>query len=67
MATSPAALFGDFSTTGSGYGLRIVSELVGAAYGIGSVERLVTSGHIGARLVDDRFVAWFHWPLSDTH
>ena len=65
VTTDPASLFGGFTTTGSGYGLRIVSELVGSAYGIASVKRLVESGHVGATLLEDRFVAWFHWPLSD--
>lgn len=65
LTTDPASLFGGFTTTGSGCGLRIVSELVGSAYGIASVKRLVEGGHIGTTLLDGRFVAWFHWPLSD--
>jgi signal transduction histidine kinase len=60
----PEALFGSFTTSGSGHGLRILSELVGRAYGIASTETLTESGYIGAKLVDGCFVGWFHWPLS---
>ncbi len=58
-----ASLFGDFTTTGSGKGLQIVADLVGRAYGIPSA-MLTSSQHVGARLLDDVFVSWFHWPLS---
>jgi signal transduction histidine kinase len=65
LETDGSSLFGDFTTTGSGYGLRIVSELVAHAYGIPSARKLTDGGYVGARIVDDSFVAWFHWPLSD--
>lgn len=65
LAADPGSLFGDFTTTDSGYGLRIVGELVGHAYGVPTVERLITGGYLGARIIDDSFVTWFHWPLSD--
>lgn len=64
LATSAASLFGSFTTSGSGYGLRIVSELVGRAYGIASVETLTKRGYVGAKVVGDTFVTWFHWPLA---
>ena len=64
LEKEPAALFGSYSTSGSGYGLRIVSELVGRAYGVASTETLTKNGYIGAKLVEDSFVSWFHWPLS---
>ena len=65
LASDESSLFGDFTTTGSGYGLRIVGELVAHAYGVPSVQKLTTGRYVGARTVDDSFVAWFHWPLSD--
>jgi len=64
LATSAASLFGGFTTSGSGYGLRIVSELVGRAYGVASVDRLAKDGYVGAKVVDGCFVTWFHWPLG---
>lgn len=65
LGSSTSSLFGTFTTSGSGYGLRIVSELVGRAYGVASVDALVAKGYIGAKLEGgDTFVTWFHWPLS---
>jgi signal transduction histidine kinase len=64
LAEDAASLHGAFTTTGSGHGLRIVSDLVGRAYGIPSTKALVAGGYVGATLVDDLFVSWFHWPLS---
>ena len=64
LAKDPNALFGSFTTSGSGHGLRIVSELVGRAYGLVSTEALTEGGYVGAKVVEDGFVGWFHWPLS---
>ncbi len=64
LANDPNALFGSFTTSGSGHGLRIVSELVGRAYGVPSTEALIKGGYVGAKVVEDGFVGWFHWPLS---
>jgi signal transduction histidine kinase len=64
VGVDPARLFSGFSTTGSGHGLRIVSELVGQAYGVASVATLVREGYVGATTLEETFVAWFHWPLS---
>lgn len=64
LAREPTALFGSFTTSGSGRGLRIVSELVGRAYGITSTETLMSGGYLGAKVIDDGFVGWFHWPLA---
>lgn len=64
LTRDPSAIFGAFTTSGSGHGLRIVSDLVGRAYGISGAESLTRGGHVGARLLDDAFLTWFHWPLS---
>ena len=64
LAGDAAALYGSFTTTGSGHGLRIVSDLVGRAYGVASTDALVKGGYVGARLVGGAFVTWFHWPLA---
>ena len=64
LAKDPNALFGSFTTSGTGYGLRIVSELVGRAYGLASTAALTKGGYVGAKVVEDGFVGWFHWPLS---
>ena len=64
FASDSASLFGTFTTSGSGHGLRIVSELVGRAYGVASVDTLVKDGYVGAKIIEDSFVTWFHWPLA---
>ena len=63
IAEDRGALFGDFTTGGTGYGLRIVSELVGHAYGVADRRALTAEGYIGAKLVRETFVSWFFWPL----
>ncbi len=64
LAERPAALYGSFTTTGSGHGLGIVADLVGRAYGLTATASLVEGGYVGARVVEDTFVTWFHWPLA---
>ncbi len=64
LAADAGGLFRGFSTTGSGYGLRIVAELVGSAYGVTNPDQLIKGGYFGAALADQLFVSWFHWPLS---
>lgn len=60
----PGALFnGGFSTTGSGLGMRICADFVCNAYGIREVRQALAEGHLGATLIEDHFVAWFHWPV----
>jgi signal transduction histidine kinase len=50
------------STTGSGYGLAIVKEFVGHAFGLQSEADAVRKGYLGARLLGGAFAVWFHWP-----
>ncbi len=50
------------STTGSGYGLAIVKEFVGHAFGLKSEAEAVRKGYLGARLLGGAFAVWFHWP-----
>ncbi len=64
LAEDRAALFGGFTTGGTGRGLRIAAELVGRAYGVASSEALRDGGYFGAKLAGDTFVSWFHWPLA---
>lgn len=64
LDADPATLFGAFSTSGSGHGLRIVCELVGRAYGVPTTTTLVGEGYLGTKIVEDGFVSWFHWPLA---
>jgi signal transduction histidine kinase len=52
---------GGYTTGGSGVGLRICTEFIGHAYGV-TPRAAVDEGHVGARLRDDTFVNWVHWP-----
>jgi len=57
---------GGFSTShdghGHGLGLRICGDLVTHGFSLPSVPFAVDHGYLGATLLDDRFIAWFHWP-----
>lgn len=55
---------GGFTTGGSGLGMQICADFVADAYGVGSVQRCVEQGYIGAQVVDSYFVTWFHWPVA---
>ncbi len=52
----------DYTTGGHGLGLRIVGDFVTHGYGLPSLRVALNDGYLGARLVRDTFVAWFHWP-----
>lgn len=61
----PSELFlGGFTTAGHGLGLRICADLVAHAAGLPSIALALDHGHLGVRIVDDWFVAWFVWPSS---
>lgn len=53
---------GGYTTGGTGPGLRICADLVSHGYGLASLRAALERGDLGARLIGDRFVAWFHWP-----
>jgi len=50
------------TTRGNGYGLHIVVEFVTAAFGLHSEREALDSGYVGARLENNHFIVWFHWP-----
>jgi len=51
-----------YTTGGHGIGLQICSDIISHGYGLGSTREALDHGYLGARLVRDYFVAWFHWP-----
>lgn len=53
---------GGFTTGGHGHGLRICTDLVTHGFALPSAEAAVDAGYVGATLLEDTFVAWFHWP-----
>lgn len=53
---------GGFTTGGHGIGMSICGDIVTHSYGLRSVREACEQGYLGARILDDCFVAWFHWP-----
>ena len=61
---NPSRLFlGEFTTSGSGEGMRIGAECVCNAYGFTSVEETIEAGLVGAQVNGDYLAIWFFWPL----
>ena len=52
---------GGFTTGGHGVGMRICADFVMHGYGLASVQDALQGGYLGIKLIDDYFVAWFHW------
>ncbi len=44
--------------------MKICADIVGNAYGVASINRLLEEGYIGAKLLQDVFYTWFHWPVA---
>jgi signal transduction histidine kinase len=61
-ADTSVLLQGGKSTTGSGLGLRICTDFVAHAFGVATITAAIRGRYIGARLLGDEFVVWFHWP-----
>ncbi|MEM9463124.1 MAG: hypothetical protein AAGF11_53775 [Myxococcota bacterium] len=57
---------GGFTTGGQGLGLRICGDLVTHGFSLPSIPYAVDHGYLGARLIEDWFVVWFHWPARRT-
>ncbi len=53
---------GGFTTGGNGLGMRICADCVAHGYGLSSPDEARENGYLGAKLIADYFVAWFHWP-----
>ncbi len=52
------------STTKSGFGLTVAADFVANAYGLISRNKALEGGYIGATVIEDQFIAWFHWPIA---
>ncbi len=55
---------GNFTTGGEGVGMTICAAFVANAYGLSNAKKAVEGAYVGAELLDDAFVAWFHWPVG---
>ncbi len=54
--------FGGLTRGGHGIGLSGCADFVAAGFGL-SPEEAITHGYLGARIIDARYYAWFHWPV----
>jgi signal transduction histidine kinase len=55
---------GGYTTTGHGLGLRIVAEFVVHGHGLLDVQEAIDRHYVGARVDEQVFTAWFHWPAA---
>lgn len=53
---------GGLTRGGHGIGLSNCAEIVAASYGL-HPDEAINEGYLGAKLLDGRFCAWFHWPV----
>jgi signal transduction histidine kinase len=60
----PAALYRTGVTRGGqGLGLGNAAHFVCSAFGVRKVREGLNAGFLGGRVLDGRYLAWFHWPL----
>jgi signal transduction histidine kinase len=52
------------SSTGSGLGMTVAADFVANAYGLGSRDVAVKKEYLGAKVREQQFIAWFHWPIA---
>ena len=55
-------LRGGYTTGGQGLGMRICADFVCFAYGV-NFEEAIGEGYVGAKLEEQNFIAWVHWPV----
>lgn len=53
---------GGYTTGGHGVGLQICGDIITHGYGLSSLREALAGGYLGARVIGEHFVAWFHWP-----
>ncbi|MGK7930000.1 MAG: hypothetical protein AB4041_01010, partial [Microcystaceae cyanobacterium] len=58
-----AKLFqGGYTRSGHGIGLSNCSDLVASSFGL-SPSEAIEGGDLGAKVLDNTYYAWFHWPI----
>ncbi len=53
---------GGYTKGGQGIGLSNCSDLVSSSFGL-SVSQAIESGYLGAKILNNTYYAWFHWPI----
>ena len=54
----------EVSSTGSGFGLKVVADFVASAFGLRHYTEALHKRYVGAILDGQMFRAWFHWPVT---
>ena len=60
----PALFAPATSSTGSGFGLTVVADFVTGAFALESREDCIERRYVGAALLGQTFITWFHWPAG---
>lgn len=47
----------------TGIGLNTCAEFIKQSFGLINTQEAVNQSYIGAKLIENRFYAWFHWPI----
>ena len=55
---------GGLTRGGHGLGLSSCTDFVVASFGI-TPEQALDEGYLGAKVIDQRYLAWFHWPTYE--
>jgi len=53
---------GGITRGGHGLGLSSCADFVAASFGTETIQEAIQSGLLGAKVLDDQYYAWFHWP-----
>jgi hypothetical protein len=54
--------FGGLTRGGHGLGLSSCADIVAASFGL-TPEEALEKGYLGAKMIDQNYYAWFHWPI----
>ena len=60
----PTLFEAEVSSTGSGFGLTVVADLVAGAFGLRDRAEALRGGYVGTVLDGRTFRVWFHWPMA---
>jgi signal transduction histidine kinase len=53
---------GGITRGGHGLGLSSCADFVAASFGTETIQEAIQEGYLGAKIIDDQYYAWFHWP-----
>jgi hypothetical protein len=53
---------GGYTRGGQGIGLSNCADFVAAGFGIRQPAEALAQGYLGAKVIDNTYYAWFHWP-----